>query len=82
MFLAFDLLKLIFSAAMVADLPAEACTEIGTISFIMLYNILILKCENMERLSRDFSSSQSLEISRQYLLLRTVMLQNIVAGCP
>ena len=27
-----------------------------------------------------FSSSQALEISRQYLLLRTVILQNIVAG--
>ena len=54
MFLAFDLLKFIFPAAMVADLPAEACTEIGTISFIMLQNILILRCENMERLSRNF----------------------------
>ena len=29
-----------------------------------------------------FSSSQALEISRQYLLLRTVILQNIVAGAP
>ena len=28
--------------------------QIGTISFIMLCNILILKCENMERLSRNF----------------------------
>ena len=30
----------------------------------------------------SFSFSQALEISRQYLLLRTVILQNKVAGCP
>ena len=29
-----------------------------------------------------FSFSQALEISRQYLLLRTVILQEKVAGCP
>ena len=29
-----------------------------------------------------FSFSQALEISRQYVLLQTVILQNIVAGCP
>ena len=29
-----------------------------------------------------FSSSQALEISRQYLLLRTVILQKKVARCP
>ena len=28
--------------------------QIGTISFIMLCNILMLKCENIERLSRNF----------------------------
>ena len=29
-----------------------------------------------------FSFSQALEISRQYLLFRTVILQKKVAGCP
>ena len=29
-----------------------------------------------------YSFSQALEISRQYLLLRTVILQKKVAGCP
>ena len=36
----------------------------------------------MEWLSRNFSSSQALEISRQYLLLRTVILLKKVAGVP
>ena len=30
----------------------------------------------------SFSFSQVLEISRQYLLLRTVILRKKVAGCP
>ena len=53
MFLTFELPKLTFS-------PCDGCgftsrsLQIGTISFIMLCNILILKCENMERLSRNF----------------------------
>ena len=53
MFLTFELPKLTFS-------PCDGCgftsrsLQIGTISFIMLCNILILKYENMERLSRNF----------------------------
>ena len=53
MFLTFELPKLTFS-------PFDGCgftsrsLQIGTISFIMLCNILILKCEKMERLSRKF----------------------------
>ena len=53
MFLTFELPKLTFS-------PCDGCgftsrsLQIGTISFIMLCNILILKCEKMERLSRKF----------------------------
>ena len=78
--LTFELPKLTFSCCDGCGFTSRSL-QIGTISFIMLYNILILKCENMERLSRNFSSSQALEISRQYLLFRTVMLQNVVAGC-
>ena len=36
----------------------------------------------MEQLYEILSFSQAFKISRQYLLLRTVILQNIVAGCP
>ena len=79
--LTFELPKLTFSCCDGCGFTSRSL-QIGTISFIMLCYILILNCENIERLSRNFSSSQALEISRQYLLLRTVILQNIVAGCP
>ena len=45
-----------------------------------------LKCPNIldewNGYPESLSFSQALEISRQYLLLRTVILQKKVAGCP
>ena len=51
--LTFELPKLIFSCCDGCGFTSRSL-QIGTISFIMLCNILILKCENMERLSRNF----------------------------
>ena len=51
--LTFELPKLTFSCCDAYGFTSRSL-RIGTISFIMLCNILILKCENMERLSRNF----------------------------
>ena len=51
--LTFELPKLTFSCCDGCGFTSRSL-QIGTISFIMLCNILILKCENMERLSRNF----------------------------
>ena len=51
--LTFELPKLTFSCCDGCGFTRRSF-QIGTISFIMLCNILILKCENMERLSRNF----------------------------
>ena len=49
-------------------------------------NSAIRKCPNIldewNGYPERFSFSQALEISRHYLLLRTVILQKKVAGCP
>ena len=65
---------------------------LGDICFSTMRNILILKkaIRKPPNILDEwngypkvfFSFSQALEISRQYLLLRTVILQNTVAGCP
>ena len=81
MFLTFELPKLTFSSCGGCEFTSGRL-QIGTVSFITFCNILILKCENMDGYLAIISFSQALEISRQYLLLRTDILQNIVAGCP
>ena len=51
--LTFELPKLTFSCCDGCGFTSRSL-QIGTISFIMLCNILTLKCENMERLARKF----------------------------
>ena len=76
MFLTFELPKLTFSCChgcriyqqKLADLSGQFHLSCFVISCIIGYPEM-------------FSFSQALEISRQYLLLRTVSLQSIVAGC-
>ena len=53
MFLTFQLPKLTFSCCDGCEFTSRSL-QIKTISFIMLCNILILKYENMERLSKNF----------------------------
>ena len=53
MFLTFKLAKLTFSYCDGCGFTSRSL-QIRTISFIVLCNILILKCENMERLSKNF----------------------------
>ena len=57
-FLTFELPKLTFSCCYGCGFISRSL-QIWTISFIMLCNILILKCKNLERLSRNFSFSQT-----------------------
>ena len=80
MFLTFELPKLTFSRCDGCGFTSRSL-QIGTISFIMLCNISI-SVKTWNGYPENFSFSKALEISEQYLLLRTVILQNIVAGCP
>ena len=61
--LTFELPKLTFSCCDGCGFTSRSL-QIGTISFIMFCNILILMCENMERLSRNvqlFSSFRNFQ---------------------
>ena len=82
MFLTFELPKLTFSCCDGCGFTSRSL-QIGTISFIMHCNILILiSVKTWNVYPEIFQLFSSFRNFLAILLLRTVILQNIVAGCP